>query len=61
MKLFATPIFDYLLEILNSSKKMFIFSAHDHTILALTEVMGYKLEELPQFASYLAFELWIDP
>ena len=40
---------------------MFIFSAHDHTLLALTEALGYHLLELPSFASDLAFELWSDP
>ena len=60
----SAPIFRDLFNKLdekNSSKRFFLFSAHDTTLASILATLGYVDDRLPTFRSHLAFEIWEKP
>ena len=60
----ASPIFRDLFNKLDekgSSKRFFLFSAHDSTLMAILSTLGYTDDRMPTFRSHLAFEIWETP
>lgn len=60
----SAPIFRDLFSKLDekgTSKRFFLFSAHDTTLASILSTLGYTDDKLPTFRSHLAFEIWEKP
>lgn len=60
----SAPLFRELFNLFDnqtSSKRFFLFSAHDTTLMSILSTFGYTDKRMPTFRSHLAFEIWEKP